>query len=493
MDHWSVYIFWFCITLLFIVVALECLPLELTEGFDGTISIGDSKFWSRLVPRRGDVGPEQEQSGYKSDKHYFSGYVDVQRLGTNTDYCRMVQRGNDPTNKFIACALGGTENLTSVGFRGPSVKDGFRLSRDDYMRDISGEGRSSYCRILKQGEEFVALCNNATDSGFSKNEVIDIKPPKNTSVLLNIYQGCMFWLRLRDDMLDYAQNIYVSTYGNASVDEEVINPAVTNGLVLNGLNQYLRIGDDSYLGFGSSVLLRNMRAFSFWVKFDEFTNNAHIIDFGNGPGIDNVWIGILNKGNQGLDEENTKPLLCGGGSVVPESPSGPQPGEITTPQDLIETTDVNIEGYTTQGASLEKKKRSYKVHNSELAKKADMCYEIWDSQQRKMRIVVKNMFEIGVWTQVVITAEGSDAFRPDIVVYKDSKKVFVEPSGWLPQNNNTTKNYIGKSNWANVTSQYGNRDELFKGSLFDIRGHNVALSKNIIRESYSWGKKLLGL
>ena len=34
-----------------------------------------------------------------------------------------------------------------------------------------------------------------------------------------------------------------------------------------------------------------MKAISFWVKFDEFTNNAHIIDFGNGAGIDNVFIG----------------------------------------------------------------------------------------------------------------------------------------------------------------------------------------------------------
>jgi len=122
-----------------------------------------------------------------------------------------------------------------------------------------------------------------------------------------------------------------------------------------------------------------------------------------------------------------------------------------------------------------------------------MCYEIWDSQQRKLRIVVKNMFIIDTWTHVVITTEGSDAFRPDIAIYKDGSKVFVEPSGWLPQNNNTTKNYIGKSNWANVTSQYGNRDELFKGSLFDMRGYNTALSPLVIKDSYLWGKKMLDL
>ena len=484
----SEYIFWFCITLLFIIVVLECLPLDFNEGFTGAISVGDSTFWAKLVPRRGDVGPEQEQGGYKCDKRYFSDYVDVQRFGNKSDYCRIVQKGNDITNKFIACALGGTDNLTSVGFRGPSVKDGFRLSRDDYMRDVDGEGRASYCRILKQGEDFVALCNVADDIGFSKKESIDPSPPKDIELLLNMYQGCVFWLRLRDDMIDYIQNLHVSVNGKAGVDESVIKPPVTRGLVLNGMNQYLRIGDDSYLGLGSTILLRNMRAFSFWVKFDEFTNNAHIFDFGNGAGIDNVWVGILNKGNQGIDTTiETSPL---------EGISGPQPVEVTTPQDLMETTGANVEAYTSGGFTVNPKVKSNKARancNTEFAKKSDMCYEIWDSQQRKMRIIVKNMFTVGTWTHVVITTEGTDAFRPDIVVYKDGAKVYVEPSGWLPQNNNTTKNYIGKSNWANVTSQYGNRDELFKGSLFDMRGYNNTMSPQVIKESYNWGKKMLGL
>lgn len=495
MDHWFQAFFWIALALLLFIVVLECLPLGISEGFSDIVSVGDSKFWSRLVPRRGDVGPEQEQPGYTCDKHYFSGYVDVQRFGTPTDYCRMVQRG-DPKNKFIACALGGTENMSSVRFRTKSVKDGFRLSRDDYMRDIDGDGRADYCRILKEGEEFLPLCNTTTDTGFSSKESVDVNPPENISKLLRMYDGCMFWLRLRDDMLDYIQNLHVSISGRAEVQEEPPNPVKTEGLVLNGINQFLRIGDDSYLGFGSTILLRNMRAIHFWVKFDEFTNNAHILDFGNGAGQDNVWIGILNRGNLGTDLSSKKPLLCGGDSVIPESPSGAQPGEITTPQDLMETTNANVEEYTCQGFAVSPKTVNHRVPNSkrgpeQLAKTADMCYEIWDSQQRKLRIVVPNMFQLEVWTHVVITAEGSDAFRPDIVVYKNGEKVFVEESGWLPQNNNTSKNYIGKSNWSNVTSQYGNRDELFKGSVFDIRGYRTQLSESVIKESYAWGKKLL--
>ena len=491
MDHWFQILFWLTLGLLIVVILLECMPEEINEGFGDIVSMGDSKFWSRLVPRRGDVGPEQEIAGYKCDKRYFSGYVDVQRFGQNTDYCRMVEKGE---NKFLACALGGTENMTSVGFRTKNVKAGFRLSRDDYMRDIDGDGRADYCRILRDGEEFLPLCNTAGEAKFSDKETIDTNPPKEIVKLLHMYDGCVFWLRLRDDMIDYIQNLHVSIGGRAELDEEP-RPVKTKGLSLNGTNQFLRVGDDSYLGLGSTILLRNLRSIHFWVKFDEFTNNAHIIDFGNGAGQDNVWVGILNRGNIGLDQVSKKPLLCGGESVVPEAPSGPQPGEVTTPQDLMETTSANVEEYTCEGFAVSPKAVKHRTPNTtqhnEHAKTADMCYEIWDSQQRKMRIVVPGMFQLQTWTHVVITTEGTDAFRPDIVIYKNGERVFVEESGWLPQNNNTTKNYIGKSNWANVTSQYGNRDELFKGSVFDIRGYKISLGKGVINDSYKWGKKLL--
>lgn len=57
-----------------------------------------------------------------------------------------------------------------------------------------------------------------------------------------------------------------------------------------------------------------------------------------------------------------------------------------------------------------------------------------------MRLVIPQMFTKEEWTHVVITAEGTDSFRPDIAIYKNGKKVFVEPSGWLPQNSLTEKN-----------------------------------------------------
>jgi hypothetical protein len=71
--------------------------------------------------------------------------------------------------------------------------------------------------------------------------------------------------------------------------------------------------------------------------------------------------------------------------------------------------------------------------------------------------------------------------------------VFVEPSGFLPQTSTLSNCYIGKSNWANETSPYSNKDELFNGRIFDLRGYKSQLSENLIKDSIGWGKAKLGL
>lgn len=502
MDSWATTLFWFALLFLTSMLLFEISPQSVQEGFTGLIPLGNSQWWARLVPRRGDVGPEREENGFFRDNRYFNGYVDIQRFGQDTDYCRIVmKKGGKEEDKFLACALGGTENLSSTSFRSPTVKEGFTLSRDDYMRDVDGDGRADYCRILKKPDgAFQAECSPTTDTGVILKRVIDSKPPAAIETLLSFYKGCVFWLRLRDDMVDYAQNLYVNVSGGATVDESEPNPDKTEGLRLNGVNQFLRIGDDPYLNLGTTIPMRSLRAFHFWVKFDDFTNNAHIFDFGNGAGIDNTWVGILNRGNLGLDETEKKPLLCGGETTVPDPPSGAQAVEVTTPQNLMKTTSANVEEFTCEGFAvaprlLPKLTRQERLNpaTSGPAKTADMCYEIWDRDQRKMRIVVPMMFELEKWTHVVITAVGTDSFRPDIAIYKNGKQVWLEQSGWLPQQSETQKNYIGKSNWADATSQYANKDELLKGAVFDVRGYVEGLSEKVVRDSYTWGKGLLGI
>jgi hypothetical protein len=500
MDFWVHIIFWIAFFILLASLLGEMLPKSVTEPFTDLVTLGDSPFWMRFAPRRGDVGPETEQAGLFRDERYFGGYADVQRFGTKTDFCRMVQKGNDEKNKFFACALGGTENLSSTAYCTPSVKDGLVLGRDDYMHDANGDGREDYCRIVRLGPGvFRAECNPANDTGFGKKMVPDNSPPEEIQQLLKFYQGCVAWLRFRDDMVDYAENLYVNISGGAKVEEKPPRPDVTEGLVLNGENQYMRFGDDPYLNLGAVIQLRSVRAIHFWVRFEEFTNNAHIFDFGNGAGIDNVWAGILNRGNQGLEEE-PKQLLCGTSitDVLPDRPSGAQPDyDVMSPEALMKTTDANVEEFTCEGFAVAPRKlqRAFpkSVKDPGPAKTADFCYEVWDKDQRKMRIVVPQFFKKGEWTHVVITAEGLNSFRPDIVVYKNGQKMFIQPDGWLPQNSLTEKNYLGKSNWTDVTSPYDNKDELFKGGLFDFRMYVTSLPEKTVMDSYLWGKRLLGL
>ena len=45
----------------------------------------------------------------------------------------------------------------------------------------------------------------------------------------------------------------------------------------------------------------------------------------------------------------------------------------------------------------------------------------------------------------------------------------------------------------NVTSPYDNADELFKGSIFDFRGYKTVMPEKKVKDTYKWGKKMLGL
>lgn len=492
-----------CVALiiLLIIAALEIFkPKLITEGFDSLIAISDSAFWEKYFPRRGDIStePTEEQKGYIRDIRYFNNYADVQRLGVDHDFCRMLSPEDDEEDKFFACALASTEGLSSIKYKTPSVKQGFELSRDDYMADVLKEGRDGYCRIVKvDNYTFLPKCNPASDNGFKSTMITDTSPPKDIATLMSFYEGIVFWLRLRDDMLDYAKNLHLNIAGKIEIKESPPNPQKTEGLEFNGIDQYLKIGDSKSLEFGDIVQLKYLRAISTWVYFEEFTNNAHIIDFGNGAGKDNVFMGIIGRGNEASSQPNI-PLLCydQATNTVPSSPSGQQCTEITTPQELMETTAANVNDYDCPKPELFGKIMKpliIKASPPQAAKTADLVYEIWDEQQRKMHIQVKNVIPLKKWVHIVITAENADAFKPDIGVYINNKKIYVEKGGWLPQTNYTTSNYIGKSNWQNVTSQYQNADELFKGKIFDLRGYRTPMSEKKVKDTYNWGKQKLGL
>lgn len=488
---------WIGLVVLISVVVLELSYPKFHEGFTDLISVGDSLFWAKWVPRRGDVGldPTGEQDGYLRDTRYFAGYTDVQRLGQDHDFCRMVQSKGDPEDSFFACALGGTDGLSTVKFRTPSTKDGFERSRDDYMRDVLGEGRKGYCRILKTGKDtFEAKCNPATDLSFKGTMITDANPPPEIQTLLSFYEGIVFWLRMRDDLLDYAKNVVVQTAGHMEIDETP-RPPTTEGLTFNGEDQFLRMGESQDLSFGDVIQLRYLRAVSFWVYFEEFTNNAHIFDFGDGAGDNNVFCGIVGRGNEAIQVE-PKDSTCQALNTVPTAPSGAQCTEEVCPRVAMETGRANVNRWDCPkpeifGAIVPPLHE--KAPPKGEARHADLLYEIFDKKQRKLHIQVKNAIPLRKWVHIVITTTNNDAFRPGIKIYRNGEMVYQEESGWLPQENYTTKNYIGKSNWVDNASQFQNADELFKGKMFDVRGYRIPMTERKIKDTYQWGQTLLGL
>jgi len=103
-------------------------------------------------------------------------------------------------------------------------------------------------------------------------------------------------------MLDSIGRAVVQYKGGLSIDQAP-RPTITQALHFNGQDQFIRFGDTSELSLGNIVQMRSIRAFSVWVKFDAFTNNAHIFDFGDGAGVNNTWLGILGKGDAGEGNE----------------------------------------------------------------------------------------------------------------------------------------------------------------------------------------------
>jgi hypothetical protein len=480
----SLFTILFYITLSIIAALAICevfFPATVNEGF---ATLPTTSFWSTFTAPRTDIGPTEEDSRLVRDPRYFNGYTDVSRLGVSYDFCRMVtKKGKD--DLFFACALSGTENLDSTSFRTPSVSQGFRISKDDYMRDINNDGRADYCRILLDRDStYQPLCVRAGDYSFDGREVVDPIPPEDISRLLRFYEGCELWLRFSHSLDDTLNAVSVQTAGGITIDEIPTNPV--EGVSFNGRNQYLRLFDGDSTTLGTGVPLRSLRTWMVWVKFTEFTNNAKIFDFGNGANADNVFLGILGKGDYGIQNVNE--------STVPIEPSGQQHVPETTPRNLMETTDANVNDFECKAIEVFPRKLTPSVvtPNTTPSDRATLLYEVWDKKSRKMSITVNNVIPLKEWTHITITADSEDAFRPALNVYVNGILVFTKSDGSLPSTGLMTNCYLGKSNWK-TSSLYSNKDELFKGNLFDFRAYSVSVSSDFINDSFTWGQSILGL
>ena len=513
-------------TLLYITVAILIVtliidiwkPQRYLEGFTG-ISVGDNAFLTAYFPRRGDISFDEEEAGYIQDPRNVMGYADVQGLGVNHDFCRMIVPlgtlldSKDNSQQFFACALAGTENLASTSYRTLTIGEGFKTSRDDYMRDADNDGRTDYCAVVKaKNGGWQSQCYRALTSTFDTRPFVDTSPPDDIADILNFYEGIMFWFRFIDDMKDYGENLQVYAAGSIAIDETpnllpsqrphtttTLNDRlqITRGLQFDGSTQFLRLGDSPDMSFGNNITLTTMRAICFWVYFDKFTNNAHIVDFGNGAGQDNVFIGIIGKGDEGVDDDILRPDLCSYESTVPDAPSGAQPVSSMSPKALMLST-ANMDAPCPEPRVLPRKLPALKplqsvAKDQSIGKTATLLYEVWSGKLRLQHIKVQRAININAWTHVCITTATGDGVRPAIQIWIDGIKVAEDRDGHLPQSSVTTNNYIGKSNWINPSSNYENKPEMFSGSLFDLRGYNQAINEDKLNKTIRWGKQHLGL
>jgi hypothetical protein len=194
-----------------------------------------------------------------------------------------------------------------------------------------------------------------------------------------------------------------------------------------------------------------MRGFSAWVYYSEFTNNAKVFDFGDGPARNNVFLGIIGRGNEQMSQKGRVPA-CGleNESTVPNAPSGAQTPVETTPENLMLTSNANVNEYTcvkpeVYGRIMPPVQPKVPDPKNIYIQTADLIYEIWDTQQRKLHVQINGFFPVGKWVHIAITATSDNATRPAIAFYKNGEVVYTEQDGWLPQASATTKNYIGKS------------------------------------------------
>jgi hypothetical protein len=272
----------------------------------------------------------------------------------------------------------------------------------------------------------------------------------------------------------------------------------TTGLSFNGVDQYLKLTDGSEVGLGNKVPLRSLRTIMLWARFDAFTQNAKLFDFGNGKGKDNFFLGILGKGDPTAGGQMLRSSTCEE-TTVPTEPSGAQRVPEMSPQTLMETTSANVNDYECKGFEVYPRKlqpsfpSTPEDKGSETASFATLIYEVWEKEQRRMRMKINGAIPLGEWVHICIAATNSDAFRPNLAIYINGEKVLEKESGFLPAASKMTSCYIGKSNWANTVSKYENRDELFKGALFDFRMYSSVVSEQMIQNSYTWGKENLGL
>jgi hypothetical protein len=448
------YIIWIAIALVAILLISSGSSKALQEGF--------------VTRPRSDIGLLSEgwteEAGYERDLRYSETFTDIQGLGIAADFCRAVAVKGDPTSTHIACALGRRDGMDTMEYRSPSVREGFRMSRDDYWRRNPASRRMDYGRILRDrdtGEWFAATAIAGPD-GFKSTEEHDTTPPAGIRTLLDAYDGIQTWFRWVDDAQDYAEHSVTERHGHPTFPS-LLKPDATRGLELNRWTPAAQAAaeppaaaDRDYLRWGEPGELtlepRAIRALSFWVYWDTFQGqNPTILDCStDGARKNRVWFGIE-----------------GGAADLPHSDISPtRPPAEVSPQQLTEICPSPEPFRLPRPITAHPASRNV----------ASYVFEIWDEEQRIMRLVAPFAARTGVWQHIALTTTDTTTHWPTWQLYVDGALAATKIDGRAIPALLLTHNYIGRG---------------FRGCLVDFRVYTKPMPAEKRAAAMAWAKPRL--
>ncbi len=433
---------------------------SLSEGFSASATADGALlstqalsrgFTALTTPLRTDVGFArdgwEEESGYERDLRYSESFADVQGFGVAADFCRAVQRKGDPDSLRMACALGRREGFDTMEYRSRSRGEGFRWSRDDYWRSSYDSargvnscdfpnGRMDYCRILKDemtGEWFSSCAISGRD-GFNVTEERDTTPPPHIRQLLEAYEDAAVWYRFFDDVNDYAQNTVLEFHGRPEIPS-LLKADVSRGLQFNRraeepVRDYVRWGEPGTLTLDQVVQPRQIRAIAFWVWLDTLEGQPRVLDCANHATSgtrDRVWIGV-EGGDRDLSPQGVPATL--------------------TAIETVPATEVSPQTALALGSPVEPlhPSKALPAHAHRAAPKdtATWVFEIWDDQQRIMRLAGEHKARAGQWQHVTLTTTDTNTWWPTWQMWVDGAVVANRVEGRTIPAVSLVENYLGR-------------------------------------------------
>lgn len=395
------------------------------------------------TPARADIGFArdgwEEESGYERDLRYSESFADVQGLGVPADFCRAVQRRGDPDSLRMVCALGRRDGFDTMEYRSRSRGEGFCWSRDDYFRrgDGTAAGRMDYCRIVKDEMtgEWYSSCAVAGRDGFNVVEERDTAPPPQIRQLLEAYEGVAVWYRFFDDAEDYTGNSVLEFHGRPQIPS-LLKAEVSRGLQFNrilegkqtprspSVRDYVRWGEPGTLALDQVVQPRQIRAISFWVWLDVLDGTPRVLDCANDGGKrDRVWIGV-EGGNRDL-------------------PAAERP-RIASPAVEVRPDVALALGSPMEPMRLRDAMPSSPPPPSEPKDSATWVFEIWDGEQRVMRLAAPHTARAGQWQHVVLTTTDAAAWWPTWQLWIDGEVAANRIEGRAVPATLLAENFLGR-------------------------------------------------